>query len=220
MWNFSPAGCQYRNGLAESRVKALKHSLEHVMIGGGENLNYTEFRSFLLKCVNIINDRPLGVLHHGGATDVLMPLTPNHLLLGRTSTSATDAVEFTDEDSDKFTKRAAFVNELERAWWNMWLTQCFSSLLPFPKWTERSRNLRPGDICVIKYDNQVRKADYRLCRVNQTYPDEKGLVRTVDVEMRPRDSRDKSLPYVPKTLKVLKTGVNRLVMITPVEEIP
>ena len=38
--------------------------------------------------------------------------------------------------------------------------------------------------------------------------------------MRPKDSRDKGLPYVAKNLKVLQTGVNRLVLVTPVEEVP
>ena len=30
-WEFVPAGCQWRNGLAESRVKAMKSTLSHMM---------------------------------------------------------------------------------------------------------------------------------------------------------------------------------------------
>ena len=46
VWKFVPPGAQFRNGLAERRVAALKHTLEHLMantlITGKPTLNYTE----------------------------------------------------------------------------------------------------------------------------------------------------------------------------------
>ena len=81
-------------------------------------------------------------------------------------------------------------------------------------------NLSPGDICCIKYDKKVGKADYRLCQVVKATKDEKGLVRTVTVQMRPRDSREKTLPYKSKDMVNMETDVNRLVLITPASELP
>ena len=46
----------------------------------------------------------------------------------------------------------------------------------------------------------------------------KDLVRTVEVAMRPRDSREKSLPYKSKKLKTMKLAVLRLVPICPAQE--
>ena len=87
-WNFVPAGCQFRNGLCESRVKALKHTLKHVVDGSTVNekptVSYVELQVFLAKAANILNDRPLGI--RSLTEDDLVPLTPNQLLLGRTST--------------------------------------------------------------------------------------------------------------------------------------
>ena len=82
-WKYTPPGCQFRNGLAESRIKALKHSLTHVLSGEGSRINYAEFRVFLSRCADVINSRPIGVCHHNKATDEILPLTPNLLLLGR-----------------------------------------------------------------------------------------------------------------------------------------
>ena len=47
--------------------------------------------------------------------------------------------------------------------------------------------------------------------------DAKGLVRTVRVLMRPRDKREKALPYKSKNMITLELPVQRLVMICSAE---
>ena len=51
------------------------------------------------------------------------------------------------------------------------------------------------------------------------FPDDQGVVRTVNVKMRPRDNRDKALPYKAKAPVVMNVGVQRLVLIVPAEDI-
>ena len=48
-----------------------------------------------------------------------------------------------------------------------------------------------------------------------TRPDDKGLVSSVTVAMRPRDSRDPILPYKSKKLMEVELPVQRLVLIHP-----
>ena len=60
-WRFCPAASPWRNGMAQSRVKAFKESLDNLMPAGLDNLSYSEFYTLLKLCCNIINDRPLGV---------------------------------------------------------------------------------------------------------------------------------------------------------------
>ena len=88
-WKFVEAGCQFRNGLAEARVKATKKTLQHMLTtavnGGKPTLSYAELQTLLSKIANVINDRPIGV--QGLTEDELVPLTVNQLLLGRTSSS-------------------------------------------------------------------------------------------------------------------------------------
>ena len=56
-WEFFPAGCQFRNGLAESRVKILKATLGHTLVGNTQI--YAECSVVLSRAANIANDRPL-----------------------------------------------------------------------------------------------------------------------------------------------------------------
>ena len=73
-----------------------------------------------------------------------------------------------------------------------------------------------SEITVHKYF----KPDYRMGRGMEVQVDNDQLVRTVVVGMRPRDSREKSLPYQSKNLYRVRLPVQRLVVIAPVDEIP
>ena len=88
-WEFVPAGCQYRNGLAESRVKAVKNTLGRMMnstlIGTKPTLSYAELCTTLARAASIISDRPNGV--RSLTEDEIVLLTVNQLLLGRSTTT-------------------------------------------------------------------------------------------------------------------------------------
>ena len=58
-----------------------------------------------------------------------------------------------------------------------------------------------------------------MCRIQDLVKDEKGLMRTAKVLMRPRYSREKTLPYASKKLVTLEVRVQRLAMLCPVDEI-
>ena len=73
------------------------------------------------------------------------------LLLGGPSTGDLDSTAIEDKE-DKFTRRAALVDKLERDWWQVWYTQCFDSL--FPKRRHAMQNLKVGDIVLFGADNK------------------------------------------------------------------
>ena len=52
--------------------------------------------------------------------------------------------------------------------------------------------------------------------MTETYPDKKGLVRTVSVSYRRRDSREDPLVYKSKPLVEEKVSVQRLSLLVPV----
>ena len=74
-----------------------------------------------------MNSRPLGVML---GEDDIQPLTPNHLLIGWTQSGHVSRKAL-DDGLDKFTKRAKYVAELSKLWWEMWFKQCFATLLLF-----------------------------------------------------------------------------------------
>ena len=70
----------------------------------------------------------------------------------------------------------------------------FPHLVPYRRWKVQHRNLQIGDIVLVSYPCKFGKGEYRLARVSAVFPDTYGVVRTVSVKMRPRDSREKVLP--------------------------
>ena len=74
-------------------------------------------------------------------------------------------------------------------------------------------NLAAGDVCLLRYEGKVGKGDYKLCKVEEMQPDNKGLVRTVTVAFRPLSAK-KSLPYHSKELTKMIVGVNSVVLIS------
>ena len=93
-----------------------------------------------------MNSRPLGVQHGDGE---IQALTPNHLILGRAfyDVAVLDLKDL-EEAPEKFTKRAAYVKELSRLFWNR-VMQVFPALLPFHTWTKRQQNLKIVDIVMV-----------------------------------------------------------------------
>ena len=215
-WKFVPVESQHRNGLAESTVKVLKKCLHHAL-PPGTVLKYSELVTLLAKISHNINSRPLGL----GSTsqdstqeDYLSPVTPNQLLLGRTGD---EAPPLDYDETDSYTARLAYVSAVYGAWWDAWYKQVLPSLIPFRKWRSEARNIQVGDIVYMYYPNSIRD-DYRLARVMETFPDTKGLVRTVRVGYRRRDKREKPEVYKAKSLTEEIVAVQRLSVLLPVSE--
>ena len=191
-----------------------------VLPAGAQNFNVLEFQSFLKQACNSVNDRPLAIKSSGTKSDgALVPVTPNLLLLGRTSTSPPSQFIETDDNS-KLTVRIKLVQEIESQFWQIWFAQIWDTLFPKNRWKEVKENLQEGDICLKGSIATLGKARYILCRVKKTFPDENGLVRTVKLEFRPKDSRDPTLPYVSKNLVEEKIAVQKLVLVCRKKNLP
>ena len=74
--------------------------------------------------------------------------------------------------------------ELENAFWKRWSQDGFSLFCPLKKWTVSQRNLKIGDIVLIKYEKNFGKDKFRMGKVVQAKEDDMGRVRTVTVAVR------------------------------------
>ena len=215
-WQFVPIGAAHRNGLAEATVKVLKKSLRHAL-EPGVVLSYAEMNTLLAEISFTINCRPLGLASVSGESeqdDVLCPLTPNQLLLGRTNDDGPILDYVAD---DRFTSRLSYVSQVYTCWWKKWISQVLPTLIPVKRWKTTRRNLVPGDVVMMLYEGNI-KRDYRLARVKHVQPDSKGLVRTVTVCYRKRDSRESVSSYRSKPLVCEEVSVQRLSLLVPVNE--
>jgi hypothetical protein len=122
-WTIVPAEGQHQNGLSESMVKSVKRSIKHVI---GENvLTFSELQLAFFEIANIINSHPLGVVP-GSDSDDPTPITPNDLMLGR-STNEVPQGPFSTNVSK--TKRFIYVQNIVDDWWNKWNDLVLPSLV-------------------------------------------------------------------------------------------
>ena len=91
--------------------------------------------------------------------------------------------------------------------------------MPCRKWKKEHRNLQQGDIVFVYYTSSI-QGEYRLARVVETFPDQKGLVRTVRIAYRRKDKREKPLPYKSKPLDEEIVSIQRLSVLLPASEQP
>ena len=211
-WRCIEAGCQWRNGLAESAVKLIKSTLVFTL-ASQTTLNYAEMDTLFSCVANVVNNRPIGIKSF--ADDDPMALTPNDLLLQR---ARNEILETEFDTSDNLTKRQDTMKEIEEAWWRQWFHQVLPHLVPYRRWKIEHRHLREGDIVLVNYDRKIKKGFYKLGRILKVHPDSHGIVRTVTVGIRRSDAREPSLPYKSRPLEEIVLGIQRLAVISPVEE--
>ena len=164
-----------------------------------------------------MNSRPLSIgriSSNSEQEDVLVPLTPNHLLLAR-STSEPTNLEY--EEGDKFSRRMAFVQYLQDQWWKCWISEVLPTLIPCKKWKHPKKNLKPDDIVMVHYPGNMTD-DYRIAKVTKVFPDKKKLVRTVEISYRRRNKREPPAVFRSKPLVTEKVHVQKLSLLQPAGE--
>ena len=203
-WTLAPAEGQHQNGLSEALIKSVKRSIAHMITNN--ILTFAQLQTALFEIANIINSRPIGVVS-GSDPDQLSSITPNDLILGR-ATSDVPQGPFDLEQSKNVNKQFKFVQRLVSDWWDAWYQTVFPNLVPCYKWLQRHRNVQVGDICMIRYRNDIR-ATYRLGRVVDMKIGTDGLVRSVILQYK--------LPNETK-FRTVSRPIQGISVIVPIEE--
>ena len=189
----------------------MKKSL-HLALQPGEILTYAEIVTLFAKISYSVNSRPLALQDtspNSQQDEDMMPLTPNQLLLGR---SNIEVPSMSYNEDCKYSARLSYVQQVYNAWWSKWIDTVLPTLVPCKRWKDIRKNVKRGDIVLMKYPGNV-EDDYRRARVLEVYPDYKNLVRTVKVGYRKRDKREKSKDYWKKRLTEQIVPVQRLAIL-------
>ena len=157
------------------------------------------------EAANLINSRPIGVITGSDPTQPAS-ITPNHLILGRATSEAIIGATF--DQTPNTNKRLKFLQTLVDDWWKKWYETVLPSLVPCYKWNKRFRNVQVGDICLIKYKNEL-KGRYRLGKVSSIKIGDDGLVRTITLLYRNEGE---------KTLREVERPIHGVAVIVPIEE--
>jgi hypothetical protein len=194
-------------------VKVLKTTLAQAL-NPGVVLTYDELVTLLARISCSINSRPLGLSNispNDQQEDILQSITPNHMLLGRSSPES-PPLEYSE--SDKFCQRLAYVAAVEEEWWQRWISTVLPTLLPARKWKKEEKNLMVGDIVMLTYPGNV-KDDYVLARVTELLPDAKNLLRRVRVKYRRKNAKGPRNVCKSKMIEEI-VAVQRLCLLEPV----
>ena len=200
-WHFSPPDAPWYNGCVEALVKSVKKAIKVAI--GDQVLSFPELQCVLFESSNIVNERPIGVFSRDINDGKY--LCPNNLLLGR-ATSRVPSGPFREDFSPK--RRFLFIQGLVDAFWKIWIRDYFPSLLIRPKWHVQKRNMRVGDVVLIRDLNVVRGC-WQMGQVTQVHLSNDQIVRNVDVRYK-NPTSDK--------FKTVKRAVQSLVILLPVEE--
>ena len=198
-------------------MKAAKKTLKH--LGDSNSFTFEEKQVLLMMAKKCLNDRPIGAKFRNGVDPGYSPITPNLLVHGYYEDKDVSEMTGDLESIGDLAKRIKLLQARHAAWWEKWYQECFEQLMPLPKWKVANRNLQPGDVCLLGYHSGLGPGVYRLCRVTKTFLDGEGLVRTVEVVLRPRRNDDHGTNYKPCKLQTMVVGIQRLVLIHRNEDI-
>ena len=165
-------------GIWERQVRTVRKVLAGLLLEHGSRLDFESFQTFLCEVEAIINSRPLTTVTSD--PDDLDPLTPNHILQGRSHLIVPPPGIF-QKEALYLKKRWRRVQYLANVFWSRWRNEYLLLQQRRLKWTTPSRNLCVNDIVLIKDESSPRNC-WPLGRIVEVEPDSNGQVRTVTVK--------------------------------------
>ena len=177
-WIFNPPSASHMGGVWERLIRSVRKVLSGLLSEHGTQLDSESFHTLLCEVESIINSRPLTTV--SGDVRDMEPLTPNHILTGKTQITVPPPGIF--QRSDVYMRRRwRRVQYLASIFWTRWRNEYLLLLQRRQKWTHPKRNIQLDDIVLIRDDNLPRN-QWSLGRVVKTESDVKGFVRAVSVK--------------------------------------
>jgi hypothetical protein len=161
-WKFSPPDAPWYNGCCEALIRSVKKSIYHAI--GDQKVSFSELQTTFFECANIVNERPIGATP--SSVDDGSYICPNDMLLGR-STNKPPSGDFSLTVNSR--KRIYFVQRLVDAFWKKWTSDYFPSLLEQQKWHHCKRNVRKGDVVIVK-DKDIKRSRWKLGLILAAHP--------------------------------------------------
>ena len=212
-WIISPANSPWRQGRAEVRVKLLKR-LINISVGSNR-LTPLELQTVLFEVANLSNERPIGVNKTPNADGSFEVLTPNSLLIGRSSNEVPDDIQLAAHL--KKSERYQIIQAVTEDFWKRWAEQVTPEAIIRQKWHEQGRNLMEGDIVLI-HDKGPIKGKYTLGIVDSVDKSQDQLVRSVKVGYMVPNGKDRSSEYTGGKRIVVSRSIQKLTLLLPVED--
>ena len=186
-WRFITPLSPHQGGFYERLIKQVKSAMKVVV--GNQSLSWNEMSTVFAEIKGIINSRPIGYLPDH--PDDCVPLTPNHLLLGR---ATPEVPQGPFKETKDLHKRFLFVQSLTRRFWERFQLEYVPTLQKRSKWLRSSRPLAVDDV-VLLVDKDAARGKWELGRVTHAHPGKDGVIRNVTVKTK-SGAKDRSVQNV------------------------
>ena len=177
IWHFNPPTASHMGGVWERMIRSTRRIL--VNLFKDQVVSDEALVTFMAEAEKIVNDRPLTSISENVADPE--PLTPSSLLLMRSNGCLPMGVfSPMDRYSKRWWRQAQYLADI---FWRRWIREYIPMLQERQKWLDPQRSLQLDDL-VLVCDESLPRGQWPLGRVIETFPDRKGLVRSVKVKSR------------------------------------
>ena len=186
----------HMDGVWERQIRTVRNIMSSLLDHHGTQLDDESLQTFMVEAEAIANSRPLTV-DNINSPHCPEPLSPNHLLTMKSKLVLPPPGNFqkTDQYSRKRWRRVQY---LANEFWNRWKREYIQSLQVRQKWVKNRRNVRVGDIVLLRDPNLPRNL-WKLARVLEAIPGKDGQVRQVELAVADSSLDDKGKRKSPVT---------------------
>ena len=169
----------HAGGVWERQIRTVKNVLSSALADSAGRLDDASLRTLFYEAMSIVNSRPLTVDTINDPRS-MEPLTPNHLLTMKSSIPLPPPGKFIKEDVYA-RKRWRRVQYLTEQFWSRWRKEYVANIARRQRWHTPRRNVRVGDIVIIKEDD-IPRNKWKLSKVLEVFQDSDGLVRRAKIQ--------------------------------------
>ncbi|XP_052762426.1 uncharacterized protein LOC128205059 [Mya arenaria] len=199
-WVFNPPHAPHMGGVWERLIGVVKRILNSILSEASyKNLTHDVLSTLMAEVTAIVNARPIvPVSTDGSAPEIL---SPSSILTQKWDFNLHQFEHLSFADS----YRVAWKNVqfLANQFWHHWRFEYLQLLQPRRKWNVEQRNIREGDVVLVK-DSDVVRNQWPYGIVEKVFASEDGKVRKLSVRMQ-RDGQTTTLTR-PITEVVLLVG--------------
>ena len=179
-WIFNPPHASHFGGAWERQIGTICRVLEAMFAElGSHQLTHELLVTLMAEVTAIVNARPISAIPTDA--DEPQPLSPSMLLTMKTRPLGPPPGNFVPPDVYA-RRRWRRVQYLADQFWIRWRREYLQSMQTWTKWEEPKRNLRTGDVVLVKEEGAYRN-DWPVGRVSEAIESDDGRVRKAQVEI-------------------------------------
>ena len=178
-WIFNPPHASHMGGVWERMIGVSRRILDSMLQQASPSrLTHDVLSTLMAEVTGIVNSRPLTPI----STDPDSPflLTPAMLLTQKICTLFPPPGDFKEADLHRQQWRQ--VQHLANTFWSRWRREYLATLQSRCKWQEDQRNLKEGDVVLLK-DAQAKRNEWPMALVTKAIACSDGRVRKVELRV-------------------------------------